>query len=86
MLAYMSLSTHGVPRETQLRVLKLLKVVLEEKGREMFEFGYEAMRNRWKKLSKILSISKRFSLQDLEHQNCSFSKIFRAPSPGNSHR
>ncbi|KAI9399221.1 hypothetical protein POPTR_002G063800v4 [Populus trichocarpa] len=81
MLAYMSLSTHGVPRETQLRVLKLLKVVLEEKGREMFEFGYEAMRNRWKKLSKILSISKRFSLQDLEHQNCSFSKIFRAPSP-----
>ncbi|CAK7346730.1 unnamed protein product [Dovyalis caffra] len=81
MLAYMSLSTYGVPRETQLRVLKLLKVVLEGKGREMFEFGYETMRNRWKKLSKILSISKRFSLQDLEYQNCSFSKTIRGPSP-----
>uniref|UniRef100_A0A2N9IMS8 Alliinase C-terminal domain-containing protein n=1 Tax=Fagus sylvatica TaxID=28930 RepID=A0A2N9IMS8_FAGSY len=45
MLTYMSLSTYGVSRETQLRVLKLLKVVIEGKGREMeVETGSDWMR------------------------------------------
>lgn len=82
MLTYMSLSTYGVPRETQLRVLKLLKAVLEGEGKEMFEFGYKTMANRWRKLRKIFSASRRFSLQDLDHQYCSFSKKIRGPSPG----
>ncbi|KAK9270155.1 hypothetical protein L1049_025731 [Liquidambar formosana] len=61
MLEYMSLSTYGVPRETQLRALKLLKVVLEGNGRNMFEFGYAKMKNRWERLSKTLSSSKPFA-------------------------
>ncbi|KAG8633355.1 hypothetical protein MANES_18G095250v8 [Manihot esculenta] len=81
MSTYMSLSTYGVPRETQLRVLKLLKAVLEGEGKEMFEFGYKTMANRWRKLRKIFSASRRFSLQDLDHQYCSFSKKIRGPSP-----
>ncbi|WCJ44071.1 tryptophan aminotransferase related 1 [Euphorbia peplus] len=81
MLTYMSLSTYGVPRETQLRVLKLLKVVLEGEGTHMFDFGYRTMRDRWIKLSQTLSISTRFSLQQIDHKHCSFSNKIKGPSP-----
>lgn len=79
----MSLSTYGVPRETQLRVLKLLKVALEREGKEMFDFGYKTMGNRWRKLSETMSMSKRFSIQELEPKRCSFHQKVREPSPGN---
>ncbi|XP_027357438.1 tryptophan aminotransferase-related protein 4-like [Abrus precatorius] len=81
MLTYMDLSTYGVSRETQLRVLKLLKVVLSGNGRSMYEFGYNTMKNRWTRLGKILSQSKRFSIQDLKPQSCSFRQQLRTPSP-----
>ncbi|WVZ14641.1 hypothetical protein V8G54_012207 [Vigna mungo] len=81
MLTYMDLSTYGVSRETQLRVLKLLKVALSGNGRAMYEFGYSTMKNRWTKLSKVLSQSKRFSTQNLKPRYCSFSQQFRTPSP-----
>ncbi|KAF7820318.1 tryptophan aminotransferase-related protein 4-like [Senna tora] len=71
MLRYMDLSTYGVSRETQLRVLKLLKVVLNGNGREMYEFGHNTMSRRWIRLTKVLSHSKRFSIQQLEPQYCS---------------
>lgn len=83
MLTYMDLSTYGVSRETQLRVMKLLKVVLSGNGREMYEFGHNTMKNRWSKLSKVLSQSKRFSTQKLKPQHCSFSQQIRTPSSGN---
>ncbi|XP_040953661.1 tryptophan aminotransferase-related protein 3-like [Gossypium hirsutum] len=77
----MNLSTYGVARETQLRVLKLLKVAVENEGKEMFNFGYQTMRNRWRKLSKTMSLSKRFSIQELETQFCSFSEKVRGATP-----
>lgn len=79
----MDLSTYGVSRETQLRVLKLLKVVLSGNGREIYEFGYNTMKNRWTRLSNILSQSKLFSIDDPKPQYCSFSQQHRKPSPGN---
>ncbi|OMP14244.1 hypothetical protein COLO4_00137 [Corchorus olitorius] len=39
------------------------------------------MRNRWRKLIKTMSMSKRFSIQELEPQPCSFHHKVRAPSP-----
>ncbi|TYJ25286.1 hypothetical protein E1A91_A07G039400v1 [Gossypium mustelinum] len=81
MLTYMNLSTYGVARETQLRVLKLLKVAVENEGKEMFNFGYQTMRNRWRKLSKTMSLSKWFSIQELETQFCSFSERVRGATP-----
>ncbi|KAJ8760504.1 hypothetical protein K2173_015171 [Erythroxylum novogranatense] len=82
MLTYMSLSTYGVPRETQLRVLKLLKVVIEEgEGREIFEFGFQIMSKRWEDIHRIISMSKRFSLQDIGPQFCSFNQGVREASP-----
>lgn len=86
MVRYVDVNIYGVPRETQLRALKLIKVVLEEEGSnngtKIFEFGYETMKHRWQKLRNCLSISKRFSLQDLPPQYCTFSQILRPPSPG----
>ncbi|TKY45999.1 Tryptophan aminotransferase-related protein 4 [Spatholobus suberectus] len=81
MLTYMDLSTYGVSRETQLRVLKLLKVVLSGNGRAIYEFGYNTMKNRWTRLSKVLAQSKRFSTQNLKPQYCSFSQQIRTPYP-----
>ncbi|KAK7380467.1 hypothetical protein VNO78_32978 [Psophocarpus tetragonolobus] len=81
MLNYVDLTTFGVSKDTQLRVLKLLKVVLSGNGRAMYEFGYNTMKNRWNRLSKALSQSERFSIQKLKPQYCSFSQQIRTPSP-----
>ncbi|MCE5166956.1 hypothetical protein HAX54_031108, partial [Datura stramonium] len=81
MVEYIDLNTYGVPRETQLRALKLLNVVLQGDRREMFLFAHTTMKSRWEKLGEILSNSKRFSMEQLPSQHCAFSKQVRAPSP-----
>ncbi|ONH90222.1 hypothetical protein PRUPE_8G041600 [Prunus persica] len=83
MTEYMSSSSMGVSRDAQLRALKLINVVLETRGKQIFEFGYHTMRNRWESLSKILSLSNRFSLQKLGPRYCTYFKKIRGPSPGN---
>ncbi|KAG5246086.1 tryptophan aminotransferase-related protein [Salix suchowensis] len=62
-VTYLALNTMGVSRDSQLRSLKLLKAVLAGGGRDIFEFGHETMKKRWEKLNKVISMSKRFSLQ-----------------------
>ncbi|KAK4849433.1 hypothetical protein QYF36_024750 [Acer negundo] len=81
MYDYMGVNTMGVSRDTQLRALKLLKVVLESGGREIFEFGHNTMRNRWEKLSNTISLSNRFTLQQIPPQYCTFFHKVRASSP-----
>ncbi|KAK4360494.1 hypothetical protein RND71_019446 [Anisodus tanguticus] len=81
MVEYIDLNTYGVPRETQLRALKLLNVVLQGDKRVMFRFAHTTMKSRWEKLTEILSTSKRFSIEQLPLQHCTFSKQVRAPSP-----
>ncbi|MED6189761.1 hypothetical protein PIB30_099125 [Stylosanthes scabra] len=82
MLTYMDLTTVGISREAQLRVLKILNVILErEDGKQIFQFGYSTMRHRWMRLQQIISKSKRFSLQKLSPHYCSFFKRVRDPSP-----
>ncbi|KAI4346547.1 hypothetical protein L6164_007436 [Bauhinia variegata] len=80
MLTYLTVNTIGVSRDAQLRALKLLNVVVEGEGREIFEFGYTTMRDRWIRLKNVLSKSKRFSLQKLSSQYCSFFQRTRDPS------
>ena len=75
----------GVSHESQLRALHLIKVIIggNEEGETLFDFAYKTMRSRWENLNKIISISKRFSLQKLEsHQYCNFFNKIRGPSPG----
>ncbi|KAM3270674.1 hypothetical protein P3S67_028876 [Capsicum chacoense] len=81
MVEYIDLNTYGVPRETQLRALKLLNVVVRGDKKEMFRFAHTVMRSRWEKLTEILSTSKRFSMEQLPSQHCAFSKQVRPPSP-----
>ncbi|KAK7315307.1 hypothetical protein VNO77_33847 [Canavalia gladiata] len=81
MLTFMRLNTMGVSREAQLRALKLLDVVLEGDGREIFQFTYTTMRDRWIRLKEIISKSKHFSLQKLSPQYCTFFERTRDPSP-----
>lgn len=84
MLTYLTLNTLGVSKDSQLRALKLLKVVLATGGREIFEFGHETMRKRWEKLNKVISTSKRFSLQKITPKYCTYFQQIRGASPGNS--
>ena len=84
MTTHIGVNSIGVCRDSQLRALKLLKVVLEGEGREILKFGYKTMKIRWKKLVRALSSSKRFSLQKIEPQYCTFSHKVRESSPGNS--
>ncbi|GKU90736.1 hypothetical protein SLEP1_g4692 [Rubroshorea leprosula] len=81
MTNHMSLNSMGVSKDSQLRALKLLKVILERKGREIFEFGYETMKARWEILNKTLSLSNRFSLQKIPPQYCNFFQEVKEPSP-----
>ncbi|KAH0451621.1 hypothetical protein IEQ34_018920 [Dendrobium chrysotoxum] len=83
MVQYLFLNTMGVSRDTQLRILKLLKVILAQVGREgdIFKFSYETLNKRWTKLSNVISSSSRFSLQKLSPQYCIYFHKIRDPSP-----
>ncbi|CAK9134670.1 unnamed protein product [Ilex paraguariensis] len=81
MLEYISMSELVTSKDTQLRALQLLKVVLEGDARQIFDFAFHRMRDRWEKLSKTLSTSKRFSLQVIAPQYCTFYQKVRGPSP-----
>ncbi|XP_062024219.1 tryptophan aminotransferase-related protein 4-like [Rosa rugosa] len=81
MLNHTVISNLGISRDTQLRAFKLLNVVVEGGGKEIFEFGYTTMRKRWETLSNALSVSNRFSLQKVEPLYCTFFKKIRRPSP-----
>ncbi|KAL0352260.1 UNVERIFIED_CONTAM: Tryptophan aminotransferase-related protein 4 [Sesamum calycinum] len=66
---------------TQLRALKLIKVVLENGGRGIYNFAYKTMRGRWTKLNHVLSLSKRFKLQEIPPSFCNYSRTVRGASP-----
>ena len=83
MTTYVSMNTMGVSRDTQLRTLQLIKVVLKDGGKEIFDFGYTMLSNRWEKLNETLSISTRFTLQEIGAQYCNYFHKIRGPSPGN---
>lgn len=80
MVTYLELNTMEVSHDTQLRALKLLQVVLEG-GNDIFEFGHETMRKRWERLSKTISLSKRFSIQTIAPQYCTYFQKVRDASP-----
>ncbi|XP_076941154.1 tryptophan aminotransferase-related protein 4-like [Bidens hawaiensis] len=80
-LEYISMADLGISRDTQLRVLKLLKVAVEGNGKPLFEFSYNKMRNRWDRLTSVFSKSTRFSIQKRHPLHCNFFNETRLPSP-----
>ncbi|KAF4372785.1 hypothetical protein F8388_000952 [Cannabis sativa] len=59
----------SAPADDDIMLFSLSKLTgkkEEDEEETMFDFGYKTMRNRWEKLNEIISVSKRFSLQELE--------------------
>ncbi|GKD85776.1 tryptophan aminotransferase-related protein 3-like protein, partial [Tanacetum coccineum] len=69
---YIQLLDFGISKDTQLRVLKLLKLVVESDGKPFFDFAYNMMKDRWDKLTPVFSKSSRFSIQQRHPLQCNF--------------
>ncbi|KAL8208919.1 hypothetical protein R6Q57_008331 [Mikania cordata] len=80
-LNYISVADLGISKDTQLRVLKLIKVAVEGDGMPLFEFSYNKMRDRWDRLSSVFSKSTKFSIQQRHPLYCNFFNETRLPSP-----
>ncbi|XP_025814418.1 alliin lyase-like isoform X2 [Panicum hallii] len=80
---YVQNSVMGASRDTQLRMLGIVKAMLANlHGEEdIFAFGHEVMRNRWRRLSAAVSRSRRISLQKMVPEYCTYFKRVREPSP-----
>ncbi|XP_042391649.1 tryptophan aminotransferase-related protein 3-like [Zingiber officinale] len=79
---YMTSNAVIVSPDTQLRVLKLIKVMISEKGAgDIFKFGYTTLKARWSQLHKLLATSDRFSLHPFSPNYCSYFKTVRDPTP-----
>ncbi|XP_024970999.1 tryptophan aminotransferase-related protein 3-like [Cynara cardunculus var. scolymus] len=81
MLAYIKVADLGISKDTQLRVLKLLKVVVEDEGKTFFKFAYNKMKDRWDALTSVFSKSTRFSIQHRHPLQCTFFNETRLASP-----
>lgn len=82
MMAYIENAEMGIAREVQLRALKLIKAMLRGNSTEIFEHAYNKMSNRWRGLSNIMALSKRFSIQEIPPRFCNFFEQVREASPG----
>ncbi|KAF8696237.1 hypothetical protein HU200_037138 [Digitaria exilis] len=83
-LKYVSDSIMGASRDTQLRMLGIVKAMLANlhSKDDIFAFGHDVMRTRWRKLNAVVSRSRRISLQKIPpHQYCTYFKRTREPSP-----
>ncbi|KAK1371403.1 Tryptophan aminotransferase-related protein 4 [Heracleum sosnowskyi] len=80
-LTYTGENTFGVSKDTQLRALKLLNVALQGDGRSLFKYAHETMRNRWESLTETVSLSTRFTVQEIAPRFCTYFQNVRGPSP-----
>ncbi|XP_020244099.1 alliin lyase-like [Asparagus officinalis] len=82
-LYYVNQNVIGTSGDTHLRMLKIIKTILSgmRTKEDMFEFGYETMRERWKRFNELISSSEIFSLQKLAPHNCTYFKKAKDPSP-----
>ncbi|KAL8058316.1 hypothetical protein ABFX02_03G010300 [Erythranthe guttata] len=69
MKTYMSIASIGISREAQLRALQLMKVILDGNGTHIFDYA------------AIVSLSSRFSIQEIPLLFCNFFEKVRGPSP-----
>ena len=79
---YISVADLGISKDTQLRVLKLLKKVVERDGILTFYFAYNKMRDRWEKLTFVFSKSTRLPFSRDILCIAIFFNETRLPSPG----
>ncbi|CAM0882424.1 unnamed protein product [Alopecurus aequalis] len=80
---YIMQNTMGASRDTQLRMLSIIKVIVANlHGKEdIFGFGQDVMTAKWLKLNAVVSRSRRISLQKIPPQYCTYFDKIREPSP-----
>ncbi|KAL6615940.1 hypothetical protein ACP70R_038210 [Stipagrostis hirtigluma subsp. patula] len=80
---YVHHSIMGTSRDTQLRILRTVQAILSNlHGEEdIFAFGHDVMRSRWRRLNAVVSRSRRISLQKIPPQYCTYFSRIREPSP-----
>ncbi|KAL6615938.1 hypothetical protein ACP70R_038208 [Stipagrostis hirtigluma subsp. patula] len=80
---YVQQSIMGASRDTQLRMLRIVKAILANlHGEEdIFAFGHGVMGSRWRRLDAVVSRSRRISLQKIPPQYCTYFNRIRDPSP-----
>ncbi|CAL4961700.1 unnamed protein product [Urochloa decumbens] len=82
-LEYVSNSIMGASRDTQLRMLGIVKAMLAKLHGEddIFAFGHDVMRTRWRRLNAVVSRSRRISVQKMAPEYCTYFHRIREPSP-----
>ncbi|KAL6840564.1 hypothetical protein ACP4OV_030374 [Aristida adscensionis] len=80
---YVGQNIMGASRDTQLRMLRIVKAMLANLRSEedIFAFGHGVMRSRWRRLSAVVSRSRRISLQKIPPKYCTYFNRIREPSP-----
>ncbi|KAF8727967.1 hypothetical protein HU200_018539 [Digitaria exilis] len=80
---YIEESSLGESRDTQLRMLSIIKVILANlHGKEdMFAFAHEEMSTRWTRFNTVVSGSRRISVQKISPQFCTYLNRTREPTP-----
>ncbi|KAM0903695.1 hypothetical protein ACQ4PT_018472 [Festuca glaucescens] len=80
---YIQQNTMGASRDTQLRMLGIIKsIVANLHGKDdIFAFGQDVMTAKWRKLNAVVSRSRRISLQKIPPQYCTYLGKVREPSP-----
>ncbi|CAM0909623.1 unnamed protein product [Alopecurus aequalis] len=80
---YITMNTIGTSHDSQLRMLKIIKVILANLGskEDIFALGRDVMTNKWRKLNAVVSCSRRISLQKILPHYCTYFNVNRDPSP-----
>ncbi|TVU00761.1 hypothetical protein EJB05_02098, partial [Eragrostis curvula] len=81
---YLEESSMGDSRDTQLRVLRVLKVVLanlHNGGDDMFAWANGVMAARWRRLRAVLARGGVLSVKKIPPQYCTYYKRVREPAP-----
>ncbi|BAT99499.1 hypothetical protein LR48_Vigan03g318400 [Vigna angularis] len=89
MTRYVQLSSIGVSKETQTRVVKIIGVVCDGyqnfgsmESELFFEYSKHLLRERWEKLWAVIDESKVFSVAKYPKAFCNFTNESSEPSPG----
>lgn len=89
MTTFIEINTIGVSKDSQIRAAKILQTVSNsydhggnpEEEESFFDYSYNLMENRWKKLRAAVNKSGQFSLPNFPLGTCTFSGRYFEPQP-----
>ncbi|CAI9280425.1 unnamed protein product [Lactuca saligna] len=79
MTTFIEINTIGVSKDSQIRAAKILQAVSnscdndDDDDESFFDYSYNLMEKRWKKIREAVDKTRLFSLPDFSPETCSFS-------------